>query len=114
MKTIRDTLNYCIKSLKTNIVLKHIEASIMVYTELSAIKGFDIDPLNVFAIYQRYLTERHKSFKKVGFWEKMSGLFKAMILKIKLKRLIKKCQKKQFGDGDKMLQEMFNLIWKVL
>jgi hypothetical protein len=114
MRTIRDALIQSTNLLKTNSVSRHIEACIIVYTELSAIKNFPIDPMNVFAFYQRYLMEKYKSFEKVGFWEKMSGLVKAFILKIKLKKQIKECQKNSYGDGDKILQDMFNLIWKVL
>ena len=114
MRTIRENLEEAIELLKTNFVQKHIEACHLVYLDLSHIEGFDPDAIALLAYYQGYLIEKHQSISKVGIMNKIKGFFKARGLRTKVLDLVNRCQTKNFGDGDKFIQEITGLIRKAI
>lgn len=114
MRTIRQNIEEAIELLKTNTVQNHIKACHLVYLDLSAIKGFDPDPLALLAYYQAFLIEKHTSIKKVSFIEWAFLKIKAMKTKRRVKNLINRCSAKTFGDGDHLIQELIGLIRKAI
>jgi len=114
MRTIRENLEEAIELLKTNFVQNHIKACHLVYLDLSAIKGFDQDPLALLAYYQAFLIEKHTSIKKVSVLEWIVLKFKAFRTKLKVRDLVNKVQSKSFGDGDQFIQEITTLIRKAI
>jgi len=113
-KTIAQVLDEAIGLLGTNIVQNHLKAAIMVHLELSMIQGFDKDPINVLGLYQQYLVHKHQSMKVVGFMEKAKGWWKARGEKAYLIRLINTCETRTYGDGDKFIKSILQLIRKAL
>ena len=114
MRTIKDNLEHSIKLLQNNKVVDHIKACELIYMDISTIKGFDKDPINVLVFYQKYLVDKHQSIKKVGIFAKIIGYFKALMTRHKVVYFLNRCQAKSFGDGDKYLQEVFSLIRKAI
>lgn len=114
MRTIRENLEEAIELLKTNSVQNHIKACHLVFLDLSAINGFDRDPLALLANYQAFLIERHISLKKAGFIEWIASKSKSVKRKVHVKSLIKECSSKTFGDGDSLIKEIIGLIRKAV
>lgn len=114
MRTIRENLEEAIGLLKTNVVLNHVKACELVYLDLSTIKNFPRNSLMALAYYQKYLVEKNQSIKKVGIIEKIFNLISSIFTKIKLVNIIKDCQKSDYGDGNKYLQDIFLLIRKAI
>lgn len=114
MRTIKDNLIRANQLLKEDKVMSHINACNLVFMDLSAVKGFDKDVLSVLAYYQQYLLDKHKSVKKVGWYDKIKGYLKSKFTKKKVNHFLNKCQSKKFGDGDLYLQQIFIAIRKAL
>lgn len=114
MRTIRQNFEEAIGLLKTNLVVNHIKACELVYIDLSMIKDFPKEPMNVFIYYQKYLVEKHQSVRKVGLFEKILQWFLSRGTAKKLTQYLNACQASKFGDGDKLLQEMFMIIRKAI
>jgi hypothetical protein len=114
MRTIRQNFVECIELLKTKRVVDNLNAVHSLYLDISSIADFDKDPLRVLGYYQKYLIDVHQSVDKVGRWKKFFGIFHAFVMQYKIKKTINKCEKKDFGEGDKYIKEILFLVRKAI
>jgi hypothetical protein len=110
MKTIQDVIEEGIVLMKKNEVLSHIAGSKLIAMELSMIKGFDPMPVHLFSLYPAYLVNKHHYWFKYGIKKKIQAWWKSRTQKFILQELLNDCEAKKFGDGDRFLQEAFQLI----
>jgi hypothetical protein len=113
-QTIGDVLQEAINLLRTNIVINHIKACLGVYMELTQIKGYDPEAVNVFAYYRNYLEHKHQALHRVGFKEKIKGWWLCVQEKYHLKQVLNICETRNYGDGNDYMQTMFQLIRRAL
>jgi hypothetical protein len=110
MRTIRKNLVECIELLRSEKVRDHLKAVHLLYLDLSSIADLDQTPTHILSYYQSYLICMHQSASKVGRWEKIKGLFKGMLLRKKIIKMIDSCIDKTFGEGDAYISQILFLI----
>ncbi len=110
MRTIRENLEEAIKMLKSDKISKHSEAAHLVYLDLSSVQGLDKSILHLLALYREFLTIKWRELGNKSFFVKILIWWKKMKLKAVIKKKILEVEVGYFGDGQKYILKIANLI----
>jgi hypothetical protein len=112
MRTIKQNLEDGIKVLKEGNTFDKVNALGTILMDLTQIKGFNPIPIEAMAVAKNILFQRTIRIRQVGILKYAVIRWRNLKMKLRLKLALKEAKKYTYGDGDKYVQEILDLIRK--